>query len=142
MDIYIISTLYVLVALLIISSYFENRKKYFILLIVFGFVIDVVYTNTFILNVCLFIVCYFISKLFHSFFPYNWFTLSFSNIICVCSYHIITFLFLSVLRYDIYGIFSLFKILSHSILMTVIYTIIVYTIIVFVRKKFQIKEVK
>ena len=84
----IFSTNYILIALLILIPHFENKKKYFYLLIVFGLIVDIVYTNTFIFNTSLFIVCYYTSKLFHSFFPYNWLTISVSNVLCVLFYRI------------------------------------------------------
>lgn len=136
------STLYVLDAILILSPYFENKKKYFILLLIFGLIIDTTYTNTFILNTCLFIFCYFISKLFHSFFPYNWITVGVSNVISVFGYHFISFVYLNLLRYDIYSFRVLFQILSHSVLMTIIYSSLLYIIVNFIFKKFELKLVK
>lgn len=136
------STIYVLIALLILAPYFENKKKYLIILIIFGLIIDITYANTFVLNTCLFITVYYLSRTFHFFFPYNWITISISNLLSIFAYHIISFLFLSILRYDTYTFSSLFKILSHSILMTIIYSNIIYTIVVFITQKFQLKEVK
>lgn len=138
----IFSTLYVLITILILNPYFENKKKYFAILIIFGLIIDATYTNTFILNTCLYIVCYYISKAFHFFFPYNWVTISISNILCVFTYHTISFLLLNILKYDAYTIQNLLKILSHSIIMTVVYSIIIYFIVSIINKKLGIKEVK
>ena len=136
------STIYSLIDILIIAPYFENKKKYFILLIIFGLILDVAYTNTSILNTCLFILSYYVSKIFHSFFPYNWLTTSVSNILSIFSYHIISFVFLNILKYDTYSFLVLLKILSHSILMTIIYSNILYLVINFIFKKFELKEVK
>lgn len=141
-DLSIFFTIYILIALLIVNPYFENKKKYFIILIIFGLLTDIVYSNTFILNTCLFIVSYYLSKMFHFFFPYNWVTISISNLLCIFAYHIISFLFLIILRYDTYTISNLLKILGNSILMTIIYSNVIYTIIVFIVKKFELKEVK
>ena len=141
-DLSIFLTIYTLIALLIVNPYFENKKKYFIILIIFGLLTDIVYSNTFILNTCLFIVSYYLSKIFHFFFPYNWVTISISNLLCIFAYHIISFLFLIILRYDTYTISNLLKILGNSILMTIIYSNVIYTIIVFIVKKFELKEVK
>ena len=138
----IFSTIYVLIALLILNPYFENKKKYFTLLIIFSLIIDIAYTNTLFLNTFIFLICYYISKMFHFFFPYNWITISISNLLCITTYHTITFLLLMILKYDSYSIANLTKILSHSILMTIVYSIIVYVIITLINKKIQIKEVK
>lgn len=141
-DLSLFSTIYVLIVLLIIVPYFSNKKKYFALVLFFGFIMDVVYTDVFLLNVSLFVVAYYFSKAFHSFFPYNWLTVSVSNLLCVFMYHIISFLFLEVLGYDSYSFFNLFKILGCSVISTVIYSSLVYVIIEFVYNKFQLKEVK
>lgn len=138
----IFSTIYILIAILILNPYFENKKKYFSLLIIFSLIIDITYTNTLFLNTFLFVICYYISKIFHSFFPYNWLTISVSNLICITIYHIITFLFLTILKYGVYHLSNLTKILSHSILMTVIYSIIVHVVISFISKKFELRGIK
>ena len=53
----IFSTIYVLIAILILNPYFENKKKYFTLLIIFSLIIDITYTNTLFLNAFLFKIC-------------------------------------------------------------------------------------
>lgn len=138
----IFTTIYVLISLLIIKPHFENEKKYLILLLIFGLIIDATFTNTFILNTSLFLVSYYFSKLFHFFFPYNLFTMNISILLSVFVYHIISFLFLTVLQYDNYTIWVLLKVLSHSVIMTVIYSSVLYLIIEFIKKKFDLKEVK
>lgn len=136
------STIYVLISLLVIRPYFENEKKYLIILIISGIIMDITFTNTFILNTCLFVTIYYFSKLFHFFFPYNLFTINICNLLCIFLYHIISFLFLTILQYDNYTIGVLAKILSHSIIMTIIYTSILYCIIQFLKEKLEVKEVK
>lgn len=138
----IFSTVYVLITLLVFYPYFENDKKYLILLIIFGLIVDIVYANTLIFNTCLFVVVYFFSKTFHHFFPYNFFTINLSNLLGILIYHILSFSFLYILGYDAYQISMLFKILSHSILMTVFYTSFLYGIINFIQKKLSLREVK
>lgn len=138
----IFSTIYTLIVLLIIAPYFTNKKKYFALLLIFGFIMDVVYTDVFLLSVSLFVVAYYLSKTFHSFFPYNWLTISVSNLLCIFMYHTVSFLFLEVLGYDSYSFFNLFKILGCSIISTFVYSSLVYVVVGFVYEKFQLKEVK
>lgn len=141
-DLSIFSTIYILLSLLVINQYFENKKKYLILLIIFGIIVDIIYTNTIGLNTVLFIITYYFSKAFHFFFPYNLFTINISNLLSIFFYHIISFFFLTILKYDSYTIWMLTKILTHSILMTIIYTTIVFLIIEFIKNKFELKEVK
>lgn len=141
-DLSFFSTIYVLVNLLVLRPYFENEKKYFILVIVLGLIVDIVYTNTLLFHAFLFVLVYYFSKAFHFFFPYNFLTINISNLLGIFIYHIITFFFLSMLRYDSYSIFVLFKVLSHSILMTIIYTSFVYWVIQLIQRKLDLKGVK
>ena len=141
-DLSIFSTIYLLVALIVLRPHFENEKKYLILLIIFGIIVDIVYTNTFIFNTCLFVLIYYFSKAFHFFFPYNVITLNISSLLGVFIYHVVSFVFLTILNYDNYTIGVLLKILTHSVLMTIIYASIIYFVISFFREKFDLKEVK
>ena len=135
-------TIYPLITLLILTPHFEDNKKILILVIIFGLLTDIVYTNTPVLNTCIFIAVYNISKYFHFIFPYNLLTINISNLLSIFTYHIISFLFLYIIKYDNYTIQTLLKILSHSIIMTIIYTSILYLIIESITKKFELKEIK
>lgn len=138
----IFTTIYILINLLILKQYFENEKKFFVFLIIFGIITDITYTNTFILNACFFILVYYFSKAFHSIFPYNFITINISNLLGIFLYHILSFLFLWILKFDNYTIGMLLKILSHSIIMTLLYTSTIYLIIHFFYQKLGLKEVK
>ena len=135
-------TVYVLICLGVILPYFDDKKKYFILLVIFGLIIDIAYTNTFILNVFIFIVVYFFNKMFYSILPYNLFTINISSVISIIIYHIISFLMLLMLGYDSYTISMLGISILHSIIMTIIYASGLYLIISFIYKKFELKEVR
>lgn len=138
----IFHTIYILIAILIIKSNFENEKKYLVLLIISGLIVDITYTNTFILNTSLFIVIYYFSKLIHFFLPYNLLTVNLSTLLGIFIYHITSFLFLNILKYDNYTFYVLLKILGCSILMTIIYTSTIYLINNYIKNKFYLKEVK
>ena len=135
-------TIYPLIAILILTPYFENNSKRYIFLFVVGLLIDVVYTHTFILNACLFVGIYFFSSFFHFYFPYNLLTINISNLLSVFIYHIFTFLFLFLTRYDSYSFMMLFKVLSHSIIMTIIYSSIVFWVVKFIFDNFHLHEIK
>ncbi len=139
----IFSTIYVLITLLLLYPYFENnKKKFLILLVIFGGLTDLVYCNTFLLNISIFYMIYKFSNIFHFFLPYNLFTINFSNLLSIFLYHILTFLLLSLLKYDNYTFLMLTKILSSSIIMTIIYTTISYLFIKLIREKKELKEIK
>ena len=141
-DVSIFSTIYVLITLMLIYPYFENKKKYLILLVIFGWLVDIVYCNTFLLNISIFFVIYKFNNLFHFFLPDNLFTLNVSNLLGVFIYHVLSFLLLSLLRYGRFSFVVLGRMLCSSIIMTIIYTTISYFVIKIVRSRIELKEVK
>ena len=87
----IFSTIYILITLLLIYPYFENKKKYLLLLVIFGWLVDLVYCNTFLLNISIFYIVYKCSNLFHFFLPENLFTINISNLLGVFIYQLLSF---------------------------------------------------
>ena len=138
----VLFTIYPLIALLMIYPNFENKNKFILLLVIFGLLTDLVYSNTFIFNTCLFYLIYKINKIFHFFFPYILLTINISNLIGIYVYHLITFLFLIILNFDNYNILILFKIILNSTIMTIIYTSIIYWLLNILKRLFDLKEVK
>lgn len=123
-----LTSLYLLIALTILYPYFYNKKKYYILLIIFGLLFDLVYTNTFIFSTILFIIISLEVKLLTSILPFNIFMINIISIITVTLYHILTFFVLTIVNYGTYNFNMLLSICSNSILMTIIYTTILYLI--------------
>lgn len=119
-------TIYSIISLVIIYNYFDNQKKYLSILIILAIFFDIVYTNTFILNVVVFFVIYIIlSKLDYTI-TTNIFTINLKSIICVSLYHILTYIILLLANYNNYSIKLLGLILLRSLIMTIIYTTISY----------------
>ena len=135
-------TIYPLLTLLVIYPYFGNKNKYLILLIIFGILTDLTYSNTLILNTCLFYMIYKINQTFHFFFPYNLLTTSISSLIGIYIYHVVTFLFLILINFNNYNPKVLLTILLSSTIMTIIYTIITYLLVNFLKQRLELKEVK
>ena len=50
------TTIYTIIALVVIYPYFASDKKYFLLVIIFGFLFDTIYTSTILLNLTIFLV--------------------------------------------------------------------------------------
>ena len=141
-DFNILSTLYTLITFVVIYSYFYNKKKYYILLIIFAILIDVVYTNTFLVNVFLFIFVSMFVHLLTSILPNN---ILMVNIISICSvifYHIISYIILIVINYNYYPVSLLFNICVNSIIMTVIYTTFIYFVSKYLYIKFDLKQIR
>lgn len=138
----IFTTMYVLVNLVVLQSYFEDDRKFLILVIVFGLLVDVTYSNTGIMAACLFMLIFYFNKLLSFFIPYNAVTINLFSVLSVFLYNIVTFLLLLVLKFDSFDILVLFKVLCCNILMTVIYTNIIYHSISWLYKKFNLKIVR
>lgn len=135
-------TIYILITALVLKPHFEDEKKYILVLCIFGFVMGITYTDAALLNTCLFLLCYFFTKCFHFFFPYNFFTINISTLFSIFLYHIVTFTFLFLGQYDQYSLQYLIKILLHSIPMTILYTSLNYALLAFITNKGNFKEIK
>jgi len=124
-----LKTIYSIISLVIIYNYFDNHKKYLSILIVLGIFFDIVYTNTFILNIVVFFIIYIILSYLDYIIPTNIITINIKSIACISSYHILTYIILLLSNYNNYSIKLLGLILIRSIIMTIIYTTISYLLI-------------
>lgn len=121
-------TIYSIISLVIIYNYFDNKQKYLTILIILGIFFDIVYTNTFILNVVVFITIFLILSCVDYVLPTNIITINIKSISCVFLYHILTYIILLLANYNNYSIKLLGLILLRSLIMTIIYTTISYLI--------------
>lgn len=122
-------TIYTLVSLVVIFNYFENSKKYLIIAIIIGALFDTVYTNTFLLNIVIFIVVYFLLTELDYIIPNNLFTINIKSLSALYTYHILTYIILLLTHYNSYSFSILLNILMKSTIMTIIYTTISYLLI-------------
>ena len=136
------TTIYTIISFVIIYPYFDNDKKYDLLILIFGILFDVLYTSTFFINIFIFIIIGIIIKLLYNLFPENIFMTNIISYICIIIYHILSFIILVIVGYNDYNIMLLFNIIIHSIFMTIIYTSISYFIVKFMYNKFGIKYIK
>lgn len=141
-DLSIFSAVYVLINLIVIQQYFEDSKKNLIIIIVFGLLMDQVYTNTSILCACIFVLIFYFNKFLNFFLPYNLFTVNVFSLLSMIVYHLVSFFVLVILRFDSYGILILFKVIGCNIIMTIIYTSILYLVINYIYKRFDLKVIR
>ena len=141
-DISYFTTIYIIIAFVIVYPCFINEKKYYLLIIIFGLLFDILYTGTFIFNMILFLVIGIIIKLFNNIFPSNVITTNVVGIIAISVYHILSFIILSLVSGISYDFILLINIILHSILMTIIYTSITYILVKFTYERLELKEVK
>lgn len=136
------TTIYTIISLVIIYPYFNNEKKYFILIIVFGILFDILYTSTIFINTFIFILIGILTKILYNLFPENIFMTNIISYINIIIYHILTFIILTLTGYNNYNIILLLNIIIHSIIMTIIYTSISYLVIKKIYNKNGIKYIK
>ena len=138
----IFTTIYTIIALVIIYPYFNNERKYFILVVASGLLFDILYTSSFIFNLVLFLIVGIVIKTLYSILSENIFITNIISIIAISTYHIAAFIILSILSSINYNLLLLINIIIKSILMTIIYTTISYYSIKFVMNKLGIKQIK
>ena len=131
-DVSYFTTIYTVISFVVIYPYFYNKKKYYILLIIFGILFDALYTSTFIVNVFIFLGVGFVIYLLNNI----------VSIIAIITYHLLSFIILSIAGYANYSFLLLGRIIVHSIIMTIIYTSLSYLIIKTLFNRFDIKEIK
>lgn len=136
------TTIYIVISFVIIYPYFTNEKKYYMLLMIFGLLFDIIYTSTFILNMILFGVIGLVIKLLNNIFPENVFTTNLISVIVISLYHILSFVILSLVSGIDYGFMLLVNIIVRSVVATVIYTVISYYGMKFIYGRFNVKQIK
>ena len=141
-DVSYFTTIYTVISFVVIYPYFYNKKKYYILLIIFGILFDALYTSTFIVNVFIFLGIGFVIYLFNNILSDNIFMINIISIIAIITYHLLSFIILSIAGYANYSFLLLGRIIVHSIIMTIIYTSLSYLAIKTLFNRFDIKEIK
>ena len=136
------TTIYIIISFAIIYPYFDNDKKFFILIFIFGILFDILYTSTIFVNTFIFIIIGIVIKILYNVLPENVFMTNIISYIGIIIYHILSFIKLMITGYMDYSIILLFNIIIHSIFMTIIYTSISYFVIKFIYNKFDIKYIK
>ena len=126
------TTIYTIIGLVILYPYFNNDKKFYLLAIICGILFDILYTSTFMFNLVLFIIVGIMIKILYNIFPENVFMTNLISFIIIMIYHIFCFSILNLLSNISYDFILLINIITHSIIMTIIYTSVCYYVIKFI----------
>jgi len=135
-------TIYTVISLIVIYHYFENEKKYLSILLILGIFFDIVYTNTFCLNIFIFFIIYLIINHLNYLIDNNLFTINIKGIISIIIYHVLTYILLLLVNYNNYNLNILLTIIIRSIIMTIIYTTISYLLLNKIFKKLDNRKIK
>ena len=131
-------TIYTIISIVMIYHLFSYDKKYLIIILILGMLFDMVYTNVILLNVIIFVLIYYVVKYLDYVMPNNIFTINIKTLIAIIIYHLVSFIVLNVVGYGSYGVGLLFKILTHSVIITVFYTSLSYLIF----KKINVDKIR
>ena len=74
-------TIYIVVALVITYNYFNTPKKYLYIILLTGALFDIVYTNTFMLNIIIFLLIYYILTKLDYLIPNNLLTINLKSLV-------------------------------------------------------------
>ena len=136
------STIYTIITIIIVSKYFANEKKYYLLAFILGLLYDIAYTNTFVLNAVLFLTISIIARRIIDLLPDNIISINIISLLSIFIYHILSFIILVIISYNTYNLKLLLIICTHSIIMTIIYTTIMYLLSNYLSTKFDIKTIR
>lgn len=135
-------TIYTIICIVIIYNYFDNDNKYLKILLILGILFDIVYTNTLLLNIFIFIVIYLLIKYINNYIPNNLLTINIKSLLAILIYHILSYFILLLAHYETYTSKLLWLILTRSIIMTIIYTSVSYLVIKKIYYKKYNKKIK
>ena len=133
--------MFTIISLIIIYPYFNNENKgYFRLCFIFGMLYDIVFTNTFGLNITLFLFIGYMISVFDITFSASFFTMILKTFLVIVLFDFFNYSILLLLQYFHYNVYDLlFKILK-SIPLNLIYITILYFTTEYLSKKHNIRK--
>jgi rod shape-determining protein MreD len=124
--------MFTIVALsLIYLWHFKTHRYYYRTCLITGFFYDLLYTNTFPLNILIFLMLGLIIQKLYSFFEINLMNGIIINLITITIYHVVTFIILFLIGYLSLDIASI----SHNFLGIIITNSVFYIILYFIFRK-------
>ena len=134
--------LFSIISLIIIYPYFNNDNlKFIYTCAVIGLFYDIVFTNTLIFNMVIFVAIGFVIKLINVFISNNPLNVTLISLICILLYRVTTYVVLVVIGYISFNSVTLIKGIYSSIVLNIIYAIIVYLVTDYYSKKFRIAKI-
>lgn len=119
--------LFTVISLIVIYPFFYNqRKQYFLLAIIIGFLYDIAYTDTLFCHVLLFVtMALFIEKL-NIWISNSMLNVAIMSLFTVIVYRILSFLILILIGYLSFSIEPLLRSIASSLILNMIYAAILY----------------
>jgi len=131
-----IRPMFTIVALVLIYPFLiKDRYRYFRLCAFTGLAYDLIYTNTLVLNVLMFVLLGLIIEHLYSFFSDTLLNSLFINIIVITLYHVLTFFVLALIGYISFSVATLSSGLFSMIITNTVFFVLVYSSIQTLRDK-------
>lgn len=133
--------LFSLVALIIIYPYFnKNNNHYLLIASVYGLIYDMVYTDTFALNLAIFLLLAVITKYMNSVLNINIINTLINLLVLIVLYRSLTYFILILGGYLEFDIMALFKSIYSSLIINFVYCLIGYYFLDYLSYRFRIKK--
>ena len=134
--------LFLLMALIIIYPFFKKKQfnHFLVICSILGMVYDIVFTNTFLLNVGIFLIGGLTIKLVFKTFPYNLLSCLIIGFLTITFYRTINYIVLVLANYVDFSFITLLRGISSSLLANIGYIIIFYLLSLFFCKKYKIER--
>lgn len=135
-------SLFALISIIIIYPFmYKDIFKYLKYVAIIGIIYDIVYTNTFFLNMIVFTFIGMIIIQLNKLIKNNFFNNIIVTIICIICYRLITYIILVFSNYLPLDINLLITSIYSSLILNIIYTSILYLIMDRISKKYRIKKI-
>ncbi len=134
--------LFTLISLVLIYPYFMNDDAKFLKYCgAVGLIYDLVFTNTFFLNMIVFIIIGSIIKLINITLSNNFINVMIITLLSVIFYLLITYFILIVIGYKLFSFDYFLLVLSRNLLLNCLYSCLVYLITDKLSKKYKILKI-
>lgn len=130
-----------IVSLIIIYPYFKKDEfSYYKWALCIGLFYDITYTDTLLLNTCIFFILAFLIKTINFFLSNNTLNTIIMTIVSIITYRVLTYLVLWTIDYISSDFTLLFKSIYSSLILNIIYAIIIFLITNYFSKKYRIRK--
>lgn len=136
------STTFSISAIIIIAPYIENNKKYLIISLIIGALFDIAYTNTFLLNMFVFLILSLIIRFLYQVLSNHPILPIILSVLGIVLYNCITYIILIVCNYTTLSINNLITCIEKNLIMTIIYSSIITIILHKLDKNHKLKIIK
>jgi rod shape-determining protein MreD len=141
-DIWYLKPMLTITSIVLIYPYFNNEKsKFYRLVIIFGFLYDIVYANSFPLNTFIFFLLAITVQLLNSFLSNNNINVMIMTILTIAAFELFNFILLNIIDYISISFNEMLYKIVNSLLINVFYSFIGYAFLNYISDRYNIKRI-